>query len=166
MKAYLANGLFSESDIIYNDLLAKGLREFVQDIDLYVPQENGDINNKKAYANSVQIFNADKDKLMDSDILIAVIDGSEIDSGVSAEIGLFSSLNKPIYAIYSDSRQQGNTNIKKINALVRDATENQFSYKNLFVVGLIKSSGGLIFSKMSELIAHLSEQKESEGEQK
>lgn len=156
MKAYLANGLFSESDIMYNKLIADTMRSFIPGVELYVPQENEEINDKESYADSMQIFEADKEKLMESDFLIAVIDGPEIDSGVAAEIGLFSSLGKPIYALYTDVRLKGTKNHKKIHALKEDPFENQFAYKNLFVIGMIKASGGEIYSRLSQMVAHLS----------
>ena len=151
MKAYLANGLFSIGDRYVNELLARELRAAIPEIELYVPQENDAINDKNAYADSLAIAAADLDSLKESDVLIAVIDGVEIDSGVAAEIGAFSMLNRPIVALFSDVRQQGRTNAKKIDALVADGTENQFIYRNLFVVGLIKQNG-VIASTVEEVV--------------
>lgn len=152
VKGYLANGLFSIGERLVNEMIAKEVRSSIKDIDLYVPQENDEINNKSSYADSLMIAQADYDKLMDSDFLIAVIDGVEIDSGVAAEIGAFFSTGKPIFALFSDVRQQGRDNQKKIEALVGDSTENQFIYRNLFVIGLIKKSGGGIYSNIEELV--------------
>lgn len=151
MKGYLANGLFTIGDRIVSDLISEQIRRDFKDIELYVPQENDDINNKDAFADSLMIFEADKKELMASDFLIAVIDGVEIDSGVAAELGMFATTGKPIFALYSDVRQQGRENRKKISALIADGTENQFAYRNLFVIGLIKKSGGGIFSEIEDL---------------
>lgn len=151
MKAYLANGLFSIGDRYVNELLARELRAAIPKIELYVPQENDAINDKNAYADSLAIAAADLNSLKESDVLIAVIDGVEIDSGVAAEIGAFSMLNRPIVALFSDVRQQGRTNAKKIDALIADGTENQFIYRNLFVVGLIKQNG-VIASTVDEVV--------------
>ena len=154
MKAYLANGLFSIGDRYVNEVLAVKIREAVPTIDLYVPQENAAINDKNSYANSLAIAEADLDSLQASDVLIAVIDGIEIDSGVAAEIGAFSALNRPIIALFSDVRQMGRTNTKKIEALIEDGTENQFIYRNLFVVGLIKRNGKIV-STMDEVVEQI-----------
>ena len=99
----------------------------------------------------MSIARADLEGLKASDVLIAVIDGVEIDSGVAAEIGAFSMLNRPIVALFSDVRQLGRTNTKKIDALIADGTENQFIYRNLFVVGLIKENG-VIVSTIEEVV--------------
>ncbi len=150
MKAYLANGLFSIGDRYVNEVIAKELRAAIPNIELYVPQENDAINDKNAYADSLTIARADLDSLKASDVLIAVIDGVEIDSGVAAEIGAFSMLNRPIVALFSDVRQLGRTNTKKIDALIADGTENQFIYRNLFVIGLIKENG-VVVSTVQEI---------------
>ena len=117
--------------------MAAAIRGGIPGIELYVPQENDAINDKTAYADSLTIAEADLKMLVESDVLIAVLDGVEIDSGVAAEIGAFSMLNKPIIGVLTDVRQQGRDNMKKIEALKEDGTENQFIYRNLFVIGLI-----------------------------
>jgi nucleoside 2-deoxyribosyltransferase len=151
MKAYLANGLFSLSDRLFNDYLADSLRFELPVLDLYVPQENAEINDKHSYADSITIANGDLDKLVESDFVVAVIDGVEIDSGVSCEIGYAIAKGIPVYALYTDVRQLGTDNMEKISALVSDGTENQFMYRNLFVLGLIKQNGA-VFSDIDSLI--------------
>lgn len=148
MQIYLANGIFSESDRLYNKFLAVKIREKFPESDLYVPQENEAINDKTRFANSEQIFENDNYYLDSAQMMIAVIDGPEIDAGVSAEIGRFitiSDLDKTkdriIFGLYSDIRQQGRDNDQKINALIDDGTENQFMYRNLYVIGAIKKHG-------------------------
>ena len=67
MKAYLANGLFSMGDRLLNSLIASEVRKEIQGIDLYVPQENDEINDKSLYADSVTIAKADMDRLRESE---------------------------------------------------------------------------------------------------
>lgn len=151
MKAYLANGLFSLGDRLVNEQLAVAIRDAISSIELYVPQENDAINDKTAYADSLTIAQADLEMLQKSDVLVAVLDGVEIDSGVAAEIGAFAMLNRPIIGVFTDVRQQGRDNMQKIEALVRDGIENQFVYRNLFVVGLIKRNG-IITTSIEEAV--------------
>lgn len=143
MKGYLANGLFSEADRHYNNYIARILREKIPQLELFLPQEQP-INNKNSYADSIMISDLDAKNLLESDFLVAVIDGVEIDSGVSAEIGIFWTTGKPIIALYTDIRQNGRSNDLKIKALIDDATENQFFYRNLFTVGLVKKRGRVV----------------------
>lgn len=151
MKAYLANGLFSLGDRLVNEQLAVAIRDGISSIELYVPQENDAINDKTAYADSLAIAQADLEMLQKSDVLVAVLDGVEIDSGVAAEIGAFAMLDRPIIGVFTDVRQQGRDNMQKIEALVRDGIENQFVYRNLFVVGLIKRNG-IITTSIEEAV--------------
>ncbi len=153
MKAYLANGLFSLGDRLVNERLAAAIRQAVPNIELYVPQENDAINDKSAYADSLAIAQADLEMLQKSDVLVAVLDGVEIDSGVAAEIGAFSMLNRPIIGVFTDVRQQGRENMMKIEALIRDGIENQFVYRNLFVIGLIKRNGVITTSINDAVLA-------------
>lgn len=143
MKGYLANGLFSEADRMYNNYLATMLRQSFPELDLFVPQEQG-INDKNSYADSIMISDLDAEGLLKADFLIAVIDGVEIDSGVSAEVGIFWTTGKPIIGLYTDIRQNGRSNEKKIKALIEDGTENQFFYRNLMTVGLVKKRGKIV----------------------
>lgn len=153
MKAYLANGLFSLGDRLVNERLASAIRQAIPEIELYVPQENDAINDKTAYADSLAIAEADLVMLQKSDVLVAVLDGVEIDSGVAAEIGAFAMLNRPIVGVFTDVRQQGRENMMKIEALIRDGIENQFVYRNLFVIGLIKRNGVITTSINDAVLA-------------
>lgn len=150
MKVYLANGLFNLADYNLNQLIASNLRDKVEGIDLFVPQE-ADINDKNSYADSKKIFNLDFENVESSDLMIAVIDGVEVDSGVACEIGIARALDIPIIGLYTDMRQMGTNNDLKINALKEDSVENQFMYRNLFVVGAIKSNG-VIVNNLDDLV--------------
>ena len=91
IQVYLAGSMFCEADRLYNALLARKIRERVGDkIDLYVPQENLSINDKTKCANSHDIFWGDYNRLQNTDIFIARIDGDIPPSGTSAEIGIMS----------------------------------------------------------------------------
>lgn len=150
-KAYFANGLFSLGDRILNERVVNHLRNNIEGLSIYLPQENEAINDKNSFASSIDIAKADLYELYSSDFMIAVIDGVEIDSGVASEIGIAYERDIPIYALYTDVRLQGTNNMKKINALIEDATENQYIYRNLFALGLIKDSGGGISHTIEDL---------------
>jgi len=145
MKVYLANSLSNEADIAYNNHLAELIRGNIDNIDLYVPQENEDINDKGTYADSVMIARADYNELKSSDVLVAVLDNA--DNGVSFEAGIAFERGMPIIGLFTDVRQQGRDNEKKINALISDGTENQFIYHNLMEIGGIKIVGKIVDNK-------------------
>lgn len=162
MQGYYAAPLFDSANQMYNKHVAGLIREALPSLDLYVPQENEALNDKTGYADSVMIFDGDNKFLDESDILIASLDGLEIDSGVAAEVGRFVANKEAderrihytqsfIYGLYTDFRQLGTENEKKIEALKNDPIENQFFYRNLYVVGAIKKHGKIAYS-VEELV--------------
>lgn len=153
MKAYLASHFFNQAGFDYTDKIAKVIRRNFPALDLYVPQDNSEINDKQtndATITAELIAKGDNNYLKDCNILIANIDGVEIDSGVSAEIGYFSGIietekslmenPKPriIIGLYTDMRQDG--------------TGENFFYINLYTKGLIKIHGTLVKNE-EELIS-------------
>lgn len=150
MHFYFANGLFSQADFNFNAQLAAKIRKLSPEIDLYLPQENAAINDKQSYADSKMIAAADTEEVLKSDLMIAILDGPVIDAGVASEIGVAYAKEIPIFGLYTDSRQQGANNQRKLQALVEIA-ENQFHYLNLYTTGLIKLNGE-IFNHENDLL--------------
>lgn len=145
-KIYYGASLFSEMEQRYNNYVVSMIREKYGDkVDVYLPQENEAINDKSGFADSIAIANGDNAYLEAADCLVAVLDGAAPDSGLSAEIGYFYSLNKPILGLYTDVRQGTFGNQQKIDAL-DEIAESQFSYINLYTVGLVKQRGEILRS--------------------
>lgn len=153
-KIYFAAPLFTEMETRYNRYVVDLIRDKYGDqVEIYLPQENESINDKTQFADSLAIAQGDNAELEEADILIAILDGVTPDSGLSAEIGYFYSFNRPILAIYSDSRQGTHGNQAKIEALDKIA-ESQFSYINLYTVGLVKLRGQ-IYPSAQDLVDNL-----------
>ena len=165
MKAYLAGSIFFIGDLYRNTEFAKRLREAFPDMDLYSPIENTDINGtegKKKFAGSKQIAEADNKRLDDTDILIACIDGDCVPSGTSGEIGKFHEKiargdHKFIVGICTDNRQCNLTHsLEKDAGGAESLGEQQYSYQNLYVTGLIKDVGVLV-SNIDDAITAIKE---------
>lgn len=156
---YFAAPLFTEMEQRYNAYVVERIREQYGDaVDVYLPQENEAINDKSGFADSVTIAQGDNAYLEKADLIIAVLDGVTPDSGVSAEIGYFYGMKKPILGLYTDMRQGTHGNQAKIDAL-DEVAESQFSYINLYTVGLVKQRGKIVTSSdelMTELGTYLS----------
>ena len=153
MKIYFAAPLFAKSDLLYNAMLVKKIRTISEDMTVYLPQENEAINDKTTYADSKMIALADTKKILESDLMIALLDGLTIDAGVASEIGVAYAKGIPVIGLYTDSRQQGGSHPKKLEAL-QQVAENQFHYLNLYTVGLIKLNGAIV-SEEAELLETL-----------
>lgn len=165
MKAYLAGGIFCYGDYLRNTEWAAKLRSAFPDMELYSPVENTDINGvegKKKFAGSQEIANADNERLDKTDILIACIDGDVLPAGTSAEIGKFHEKimrgdRKLIVGICTDTRQCALTHSKeKDEGGAASLGEQQYSYQNIYVTGLIKQGGALV-SSIEEVIEVIKE---------
>lgn len=161
MKIYLAGPIFTYGDLLRNTEWAKKIREAIPDVDLYSPVENTDINGvegKKKFAGSQEIANGDNIRLNKTDILIACIDGDVLPSGTCAEIGKFHEKiergdHKYIVGICTDNRQMFLTHSEaKDKGGAASLGEQQYSYQNLYVTGLIKQ-GGILVSNIEDAIA-------------
>ena len=148
MKIYLANALFSESDISYNEMIYDELR--MAGIEVYAPQKNTAINDKTKSADSIAIFRGDTEKLEWADAIVAVLDGPVVDAGVAAEIGYMAAKGKKIYGLFTDSREPSKTANDAKKGLLSSTAESQFAYVNLYVVGAVKANGN-IFTSFDDL---------------
>lgn len=155
VKVYFASPLFTAQDLSFNQsvyetlltlLEARGLKERVE---IYLPQLNEAINDKDAYASAEDILEADCAELRSSDLMIAHLDGE--DAGVALETGIAHERGIPLLGLWSDSRQKGGTNQKKLNA-VQEVGQNQFMYINLMLSGAYLTSLG-IESDTTEFVA-------------
>ena len=153
MNIYLAGPIFFYGDYLRNIEWANKIRARFPDINLYSPVENTEINGvegKKKFAGSQEIANGDNIRLDNTDVLIACIDGDVLPSGTCAEIGKFHEKimrgdNKMIIGICTDTRQCYNTHSDAKDAGGRASLgEQQYSYQNLYVTGLIKQAGVLV----------------------
>ena len=165
MNIYLAGSIFYYGDYLRNMEWAKKIREAFPLADLYSPIENTDINGvegKKKFAGSQEIANADNLRLDKTDVLIACIDNDVIPAGTSAEIGKFHEKimrgdHKLIVGICTDTRQCALTHSKeKDEGGAASLGEQQYSYQNIYVTGLIKQGGALV-SSIEEVIEVIKE---------
>lgn len=151
--AYLARPIFTYGDLLRNTEWARQLRLYFPETDLYSPVENTDINGiegKKKFAGSREVASADNARLDKTDVLIACIDGDVLPTGTCAEIGKFHEKiargdHKFIVGICTDNRQCALTHSAEKDASgAASLGEQQHSYQNIYVTGLIKEYGFLV----------------------
>ena len=132
-------------------------------MELYSPVENTDINGvegKKKFAGSQLVADGDNTRLNNTDILIACIDGDVLPSGTCAEIGKFHEKiergdHKYIVGICTDNRQCALTHSQaKDDGGAARLGEQQYSYQNIYVTGLIWQ-GGTLVSNIEDAIAFI-----------
>lgn len=164
MNIYLAGSIFYYGDVLRNTEWAKKIRATFPNASLYNPLEstfNGP-EGKKNFAGSQEIANGDNARLNNTDILVACIDNDVIPAGTCAEIGKFHEKiergdHKYIVGICTDNRQMFLTHSEAKNkGGAASLGEQQYSYQNLYVTGLIKQ-GGVLVSCIEDAIAFIKE---------
>ena len=65
--------------------------------DFYIPHKNNIIEDQKIYEHNMGSLN-------DCDIMIAILDGKDVDSGTAFEIGYFTNQNKIVLGLLTDKR--------------------------------------------------------------
>ena len=160
LRMYLAGPIFCLGDKFRNDYFYQKLTEAFPDSYIYDPLQNTDLNGvegKKKFAGSQEIVNGDNARLNNTDILVACIDGDVLPSGTSGEIGKFHETiergdHKYIVGICTDTRQMYLTySEEKVNGGKASLGEQQFSYQNIYITGLIKQ-GGILVSNIEDAI--------------
>ncbi|MCZ7395701.1 MAG: nucleoside 2-deoxyribosyltransferase [Candidatus Methanoperedens sp.] len=100
---YLAAPLFSEAEHDFNRKLRDEIK--YAGFAVFLPQE--DSNNVRAENRQKIIFNKNLAAIEGSDIIVAVIDGTDVDSGTAWEIGYAFAKNKPVIGLRTDFRTLG-----------------------------------------------------------
>ncbi len=101
---YLAAPLFSGAELDFNRRLRDEIKK--AGFDVFLPQE--DSNNIKDEKNRQKIiFDKNLAAINKADILVAVVDGADVDSGTSWEIGYAYALDKPVLGLRTDFRTLG-----------------------------------------------------------
>ena len=101
---YLAAPLFSQAELDFNHKLKDVIEKVGMNV--FLPQEDsndtGDERNRQQI-----IFSKNLAAIEKSDILVAVLDGVDIDSGTAWEIGYAYAQGKPVFGLRTDFRTLG-----------------------------------------------------------
>jgi nucleoside 2-deoxyribosyltransferase/predicted secreted protein len=116
-QVYLAAPLFSEAERSYNrsieDLLRKNF------FDVYLPQQAGDDSEIRDKAEQGLIFSKNLKALESADIIVAIIDGADADSGTAWEMGYAFARGKKVIGLRTDFRRSGNH--EKVNFMLEES---------------------------------------------
>lgn len=162
MKIYYASPFFEKGNFEKSAKLVNAIRkEFGDRVEIYLPQENGDINDKSDIASFVSpkdISDGDNKYLIECDMIIADLDGPVIDDGVAAEIGFVAGMNtvtgsgKVIVGYNTDIRLNP-VDEEFIDLIVENKDDKEWCinaienlkynhlYRNLYVRGLVETHG-------------------------
>jgi nucleoside 2-deoxyribosyltransferase/predicted secreted protein len=101
-RVYLAGPLFSEAERAFN----RSLRDLLQThlFRVYLPQEAAEAPGREPDADGA-IYRSHVAALRDTDVVVAVCDGPDADSGTSWEMGYATARDIPVVALRTDSRR-------------------------------------------------------------
>jgi nucleoside 2-deoxyribosyltransferase/predicted secreted protein len=116
-RVYLAAPLFSESERHYNLSIATQLRNNF--FEVYLPQEAGDDSEIRNKEEQTRIFSENMRALQNADIIVAIIDGADADSGTAWEMGYAFANGKKVIALRTDFRRSGR--YEKVNLMLEES---------------------------------------------
>lgn len=117
-RVYLAAPLFSEGERVYNRLIRDQLVRAGQRV--HLPQEIGDDLSSRDLGVTRAIFSENLTVLSGSDLVVAVLDGADADSGTAWEIGYAFARGIPVVALRTDFRSVGAD--EKVNLMLEQSS--------------------------------------------
>jgi nucleoside 2-deoxyribosyltransferase len=115
MKIYIAAPLFTSAERAWNKQLEQLLIQSGHQV--FLPQDN-----KFAQRTAQTIFEADRALLDAADVVVAIMDGPDPDSGTSWECG-YAYGKKPTVLVRTDFRSSGDRQIGPFNAMLLAASD-------------------------------------------
>lgn len=104
MRLYFAAALFTQVERKWNRMLAEALERLEPGLEVTLPQDfkvAGKYNSSRHYG---ALFRMCVDGLEAADVVLAVLDGAEVDSGVAWEVGYAFARGTPVVGLRTDFR--------------------------------------------------------------
>jgi nucleoside 2-deoxyribosyltransferase len=114
-RIYLSGPIFSQAEIEWAGRAKASLEERLGErVQIVWPHEI-------ACGASTEIFAANLSALQDSRLMIAILDGPQVDDGSAWEIGYFYARGRPILGIRTDFRKAGECSDSRVNAMIEQS---------------------------------------------
>jgi nucleoside 2-deoxyribosyltransferase len=146
-RAYIASPLgFTEAGLhYYREVYLPALSLVVEPIDPWSFTSALEVTAAQARGQLRELWLAigqrNSAAIRSADLLVALLDGQEVDSGTAAEVGYGAGLAKPCFGLRTDLRENGEAGVEV----------------NLQVVSFILDSGGQIAGSLAELVTLLAD---------
>ena len=112
-KIYLSGPLFSAAEVAWGKQLSAHLSKHLENAKIIWPHEI-----VPEGAEPEQIFEANVQALNQCDLMVAILDGAQVDDGTAWEIGFFFSQGKKILGIRTDFRRAGESEESRVNLMI------------------------------------------------
>jgi len=120
MNIYLAGPLFTAAELAFNHDLAENLRGHGYYV--FLPQEH---NDALTAGYSKRVYKTDLDALHGSEVTVAVLDGSDVDSGTAWECGYSRAMGKMVFGFRTDIRIYGVE--EEVNLMIQESCVGIYS---------------------------------------
>jgi nucleoside 2-deoxyribosyltransferase len=115
ISIYLSGPLFSRAEIAWaGNVKALLEKRLGAEAEVIWPHEI-------AHGSSSDIFKANLQALNECDIMVALLDGPQVDDGTAWEIGYFYALERVILGVRTDLRKAGEAPESKVNAMIENS---------------------------------------------
>lgn len=125
MRIYFAAPLFTQAERMWNHGMAADLRRHGWDV--FLPQEN-----EPRELTARNIFLADVAGIDSADLVVAVMDGPDPDSGTCFEVGYAYAHGKPIVQLRTDFRGSGEGNLAPYNLMLSESANQVVQSNSIF----------------------------------
>ncbi|MFO8006972.1 MAG: nucleoside 2-deoxyribosyltransferase [Candidatus Brocadiia bacterium] len=105
MNIYLSGPLFTQAERRWNRELAAALRRRISGAEVFLPQDIKFGSSYNVARDFPHIFDACIDALREADVVVAVLDGPDADSGTALELGIAYERGIPIIGVRTDYRE-------------------------------------------------------------
>lgn len=122
MKIYLAGPLFTQAERRWNRELAAALAKLKPDLEIILPQDM-EIEFRNNSPDFAVIFKRNVESIENSDAIVAILDGSDSDSGTAWECGYAYAKGKPVIGVRTDFRASEDENL---NAMLSQSSDVLF----------------------------------------
>ncbi len=116
MKVYLSAPLFTDAERRWNRELAAALEQRIAGAEVMLPQDfrfGSSYNNPKDFPS---IFRACLAGVREADVMVAVLDGADVDSGTALEMGVAYERGTPIVGVRTDYRESQDRGVNLVAA--------------------------------------------------
>lgn len=131
MRVFIAGPLFSQAEREFNLKVDEHLRR--HGFETFLPQRDvgklDELLRKKGRRAYREIFERDLAGVEQADVVVAILDGADVDSGTAFEVGYAFAKGKPVIGLKTDMRvfardeELNNMLAQAIRALARDLDE-------------------------------------------
>jgi len=110
-RIYLSGPLFSQAEIAWGSRIKELLEADLNNVEILWPHEiaSGPVE---------QVFRANLQAMNECDLMVAILDGPQVDDGTAWEVGYFFSQGKSIVGLRTDFRRAGEAEKSKVNLMV------------------------------------------------